>query len=278
LVHHPLSSPDDAVHDPLQRPRARFLHLASRGEESLKRFEGKAVLITGAGRGIGRALALGFAREGAALLLCSRTPAELEAVAVEAGALGVKVKAERCDVSDAAQAAAFVAAGVKELGRIDVLINNAGILGPIAPLAEVSDADWAAVLGANLSSAFYVTREVLRASMLPRRRGCVINVSSGQGRKASAGWGAYAASKFGLEGLTQAWAQEVREQGIRLYSLNPTATRTTMRAAAMPDEDPATLKAPEKAVPAFLELASDDCRIPAGQALWLDRQTGKLQA
>lgn len=244
----------------------------------MKRFESKTVLITGAGRGIGRALALGFAREGAALLLCSRTPAELETVAAEARALGARVKAERCDVSASAQVASFVAAGVKELGRVDVLINNAGILGPISPLAEVSDGDWAAVLAANLSSAFYVTREVLRASMLPRRAGCVINVTSGQGRKASAGWGPYAASKFGLEGLTQAWAEEGKENGIRFYSVNPTATRTRMRAEAVPGEDPGTLKAPEKAVEAFLALASDNCNIPSGKAVWLDRKTGKLES
>jgi len=244
----------------------------------VKRFEGKTVLITGAGRGIGRALALGFAREGAALLLCSRTPAELEAAAGEARALGAKVKAERCDVSVSAQVAAFVAGGVKELGRIDVLINNAGILGPIKPLAEVSDADWSEVLAANLNSAFYVTREVLRGSMLAARRGCVINVSSGQGRKASAGWGPYAASKFGLEGLTQAWAEEGKDAGIRFYSVNPTATRTKMRAEAVAGEDPATLKTPEKAVPAFLELASDHCDIPSGKAVWLDRKTGKLES
>ena len=244
----------------------------------MKRFAGKTVLITGAGRGIGRALALGFAREGAALLLCSRTPAELDAAAGEARALGAKVKAARCDVSVSRQVAEFVAAGVKELGGVDVLINNAGILGPIAPLAEVSDADWTAVLGANLSSAFYVTREVLRAAMLPKRRGCVINVSSGQGRKASAGWGPYAASKFGLEGLTQAWAEEGKEIGIRFYSVNPTATRTKMRAEAVPGEDPHSLKPPEKAVEAFLALADDHCDIPSGKVVWLDRKTGKLES
>ena len=243
----------------------------------MKRFAGKTVLITGAGRGIGRALALGFAREGAALLLCSRTGPELEAAAEDARSLGATVKAERCDVSDPKQVAAFVAAGVKELGRVDVLINNAGILGPIKPLAEVSDADWNAVLAANLNSAFYVTREVLRASMNSSRKGCVINVSSGQGRKASAGWGPYAASKFGLEGLTQSWAEETKETGLRFYSVNPTATRTKMRAEAVPGEDPATLKTPERAVDAFLELADERCPVPTGKAVWLDRKTGKLE-
>ena len=134
------------------------------------------------------------------------------------------------------------------------------------------------MLASNLDSVFYVTREVLRASMLPRGAGCVINVSSGQGRKASAGWGPYAASKFGLEGLTQAWAEEGRERGVRFYSLNPCATRTAMRAKAFAAEDPASLKAPETVVEAFLALASDDCRVPTGSAVYLDRATGALEA
>jgi NAD(P)-dependent dehydrogenase (short-subunit alcohol dehydrogenase family) len=243
----------------------------------MKRFQDKTVLITGAGRGIGRALALGFAREGANLVLCSRTKTELNLAAAEAAALGARVRSQTCDVTVPAQVAGLVATGVKEFGRIDVLINNAGILGPIKPLAEVSDADWKAVLAANLDSVFYVTREVLRASMLPRAKGCVINVSSGQGRKASAGWGAYAASKFGLEGLTQVWAAEGKGNGVRFYSVNPTATRTRMRAQAVPDEDPASLKAPETTVEAFLTLASDECAVPTGTAVWLNRETGKLE-
>jgi NAD(P)-dependent dehydrogenase (short-subunit alcohol dehydrogenase family) len=244
----------------------------------VKRFAGKTVLITGAGRGIGRALALGFAREGASLLLCSKTSSELEAVAAEARALGARAWAKTCDVSVPAEVSAFVAAGLKELGNVDVLINNAGILGPRKPLAEVSDADWRAVLAANLDSAFFVTREVLRASMLPRGAGRVINVSSGQGRKASALWGPYAASKFGLEGLTQAWADETRDRGVRFYSVNPTATRTAMRAEALPGEKPSSLKAPEAVVEAFLTLASDACALPTGAAPWLNRETGTLES
>lgn len=244
----------------------------------MKKLGGKTVLITGAGRGIGRALALGFAREGSNIILCSRTPSELESVAVECRALGARVFAKPCDVSVPLQVAALIAAGVKEFGRIDVLVNNAGVLGPIKPLSEISDADWKAVLAANLDSAFYVTREVLRSSMLPRKKGCVINVSSGQGRKASANWGPYAASKFGLEGLTKAWTEETRDKGIRFYSVNPTATRTKMRAQAMPDENPSSLKSPDAVVEAFVLLASDDCVLPTGTAAWLNRETGKLES
>ena len=243
----------------------------------MKRLKDKTVMITGAGRGIGRALALGFAKEGAALLLCSKTASELESAAAECRALGARVRAATCDVSVSSQVADFVAAGLKEFGRIDVLINNAGILGPTTPLVEVSDADWKKVLAANLDSIFYVTREVLRSSMLAKGKGCVINVSSGQGRKASANWGPYAASKFGLEGTTQVWADETKSKGVRFYSLNPSATRTQMRAAAAPGEDPASLKAPETSVEAFLTLASDDCSIPTGTAAWLNRSTGKLE-
>jgi NAD(P)-dependent dehydrogenase (short-subunit alcohol dehydrogenase family) len=237
----------------------------------------KVVVVTGAGRGIGRALALGFAREGAVLSVCSRTPAEVEAVAAQIRAAGGRASARACDVSSAAQAASFVAATVEEFGPIDVLVNNAGILGPREPLSEVADADWKAVMAANLDSAFYMTREVLKSSMLSRGRGVVINVSSGQGRKPSAGWGPYAASKFGLEGLTRAWAEDARAAGLRFYSVNPSATRTAMRAAAFAEEDPATLKAPETVVPAFLALADDGCEIPTGSAVWLDRKTGKLE-
>jgi NAD(P)-dependent dehydrogenase (short-subunit alcohol dehydrogenase family) len=244
----------------------------------MKRLNDKTVLITGAGRGIGRALALGFAREGANLFICSRTTSELESVAQEARALGVRVWARACDVSVSSQVAAFVAGGFKVAGPVDVLINNAGMLGPLKPLVEVSDADWKAVLAANLDSVFFMTREVLRSSMLPRGKGCVINVSSGQGRKASANWGPYAASKFGLEGLTKAWTEETRDRGIRFYSVNPTATRTGMRAQAVPGEDPASLKAPETVVEAFVSLASDDCAVPTGAAAWLNRTTGALEA
>lgn len=239
------------------------------------RLVGKTVLITGGGRGIGKAAARAFAEEGAQVAVCGRDPGNLGAVAAELRALGAKVVAESCDVTNEGQVGEFIAAVIKEFGHIDVLVNNAGVLGPMGPLAKASSEGWQATLAANLTGPFLVTREVLRASMLKTQRGVVINVSSGAGRKGTAGWGPYAASKFGLEGLTQVWADETRQTGIRFYTLSPGPTATAMRAAAAPDEDPATIKSPAVAARAFVELALDGCALPTGSVLRLD-PAGKI--
>jgi NAD(P)-dependent dehydrogenase (short-subunit alcohol dehydrogenase family) len=239
------------------------------------RLREKTVLITGGGQGIGKAAALAFAKEGAQVAICGRNSANLGAVAAELRALGAKVVAESCDVTDEGQVSEFIAAVLKEFGRIDVLVNNAGLLGPRGALEKVSAGDWQATIAANLTGPFLMTREVLRRSMLKRERGVVINVSSGQGRRGTAGWGPYAASKFGLEGLTQVWADETRALGIRFYTLSPGPTATAMRAAAAPDEDPKTIKSPAVAAQAFVALALEDCALPSGAALRLDPE-GKI--
>ncbi|MDD5301851.1 MAG: SDR family NAD(P)-dependent oxidoreductase [Elusimicrobia bacterium] len=239
------------------------------------RLREKTVLITGGGQGIGRAAALAFAEEGARIAICGRNPENLGAVAAELRALGAKVVAESCDVTNEGQVSDFVAAVLKEFDAIDVLVNNAGILGPRGELAKVTAAEWQATIQANLTGPFLVAREVLRASMLKRGRGVVINVSSGQGRRATAGWGPYAASKFGLEGMTQVWADETRGTGIRFYTLSPGPTATAMRAAAAPGEDPRTIKSPAVAAQAFVALALDDCALPTGGVLRLD-PAGKI--
>lgn len=237
---------------------------------------GKTALVTGAGRGIGRATALAFAGAGASVGILSRTREELESAAAQARALGARIFCETCDVSRPDEARAFVRGAVASLGAIDILVNCAGLASPRMPMAEVTDADWEAVLGANLSGVFYMTRETLRQSMLSRGAGCVINLTSRLGREARPNWGPYGPSKFGLEGLTQAWAQETRDTGVRFYSINPGPTRTDMRAASHPKEDPAKLKPPEAAAAALLELVSGRRLPPTGAALELDVETGAL--
>jgi len=241
----------------------------------MNRLRDKTVLITGGGQGIGRAAAIAFARDGANIAICGRNSANLGAVASELRAAGAKVVAESCDVGDEGQVLEFIAAVLREFHAIDVLVNNAAVLGPTGPLVGVSAAGWSETMRANLTGPFLVTREVLRASMLKRARGVVINVSSGQGRRASAGWGPYAASKFGLEGMTQVWADETRAAAIRFYTLSPGATATAMRAAAAPGEDPKTIRQPSAVADAFVELALDVCGHPTGAILSLD-SAGKI--
>jgi NAD(P)-dependent dehydrogenase (short-subunit alcohol dehydrogenase family) len=147
-----------------------------------------------------------------------------------------------------------------------VLVNNASVLGPRVPIADYSLAAWEEVIRVNLTGLFSMTRQVL-PSMLARRTGAIINLTSGVGRAGKARWGAYAVSKAGLEGFTQVLADEVREAGIRVNSVNPAATRTQMRAAAYPAEDPSTLPTPESIMPIFIYLASDDSVNITGQAL-----------
>lgn len=239
------------------------------------RLREKTVLITGGGRGIGKAAAIKFAEEGARIAICGRNAANVEAAAVELRAFGTKVVAANCDVANEGQVAEFVASVIETFDTIDVLINNAGVLGPVGAFIKASAADWRATIEANMTGPFLVTREVLRGSMGQHGRGVVINVSSGQGRRGTAGWGPYAASKFGLEGMTQVWADEMRETNIRFYTLSPGPTATAMRAAVAPDEDPKTIKSPAVVAEAFVALALDDCALPTGAILRLD-PAGKL--
>jgi NAD(P)-dependent dehydrogenase (short-subunit alcohol dehydrogenase family) len=234
--------------------------------------EGRVVMITGAGRGIGRAAALAFAREGASLALCARST-EVEETARAAEKLGAPVLARRLDVADEAAVKAFVAETTRRFGRLDALINNAAALGPRGPLLALSAQDWRAVLETNLTGAFLVLRaaaEAMRAS----RSGSIVNVSSGAGRRGRADGGAYAPSKFGLEGLTQVAADEFKAFGVRVNALNPRPTRTAMRAAYAPDEDPATLKSPDDIAWVFLELASPEGE--TGLSYDVDMETRRL--
>ena len=214
----------------------------------------KVALITGASRGIGRATAELFAREGAAVVLCSRTLRELRSVVSGIRAKGGRVLAKRTDIGSARQARALIRDAIHRLGRLDILINNAGILGPRVPMIEYPLRDWAQVLRINLSGTFYVTREVARV-MVTQGSGCIISVSSSVGRAGRARWGAYAVSKFGTEGLTQVLADELHSTGVCAMTFNPGGTRTPMRAEAYPNEDRSRLADPSHAAHALLRLA-----------------------
>jgi NAD(P)-dependent dehydrogenase (short-subunit alcohol dehydrogenase family) len=228
------------------------------------RLKDKVALITGGSRGIGRAVAAAYARAGARVFICARDQAGVERALQELRATGGESQGAAGDIGNADDARRIAAAALERFGAIDVLVNNASLLGPRVPIAEYPYDQWREVMRVNVDGLFLVTRQVLQA-MLPRRQGSIINVSSGVGRVGRARWGAYAVSKFALEGFTQTLADELRDHGIRVNSINPSPTRTAMRAAAYPEEDPQTLPRPEEITAAFVYLASDESLAVTGK-------------
>lgn len=225
--------------------------------------DGKAALVTGGGSGIGAAVACAFARDGAEVVICGRRMDALERTRERIIAAGGRAVAVSADLTRDEDVARLIREVRGRFGRLDVLVNNAGILGVHAPLARYPNDVWDAVLAVNLTAVFHLIKA---AVPLMTRGGSIINVSSGVGRAGRAGWGAYAVSKFGVEGLSQVAADEMREHGVRVNTVNPGGTRTAMRAAAYPDENPATVPLPDDVMPIFLYLASDQSLDVTGRA------------
>ncbi|HLL97616.1 MAG TPA: SDR family NAD(P)-dependent oxidoreductase [Rubrobacteraceae bacterium] len=224
--------------------------------------EGKAALITGASQGLGRALALAFAREGARVAINSRSEESIRPVAEEAESLSAEVVALAADVSRGADVEKLVGAAAERFGKIDVLVNNAGVLGPRVGIEEYPENEWRRVIDANLTGLFLVTKAAI--PHMPEG-GSILNVVSGVSVEGRAGWGAYSVSKFGVEGLTQVLAAELEERRIRVNAVDPGGMRTEMRAAAYPEEDPTTRIIPEENTDVFLYLASDESRGVTGR-------------
>jgi NAD(P)-dependent dehydrogenase (short-subunit alcohol dehydrogenase family) len=224
--------------------------------------EDKVTLITGASQGLGRALALAFAREGARVVLNARSEEFIRPVAAEVEEAGAEVLAVAADVSKGADVERLVGEAVGRFGRIDVLVNNAGLLGPRVAIEEYPEDEWRRVIDANLTGPFLVSK-----AAIPHMDdgGSVINVVSGVSVEGRAEWGAYSVSKFGLEGLTQILASELAEQGVRVNAVDPGGMRTDMRAAAYPEEDPQTRITPEENTAVFLYLASDESEGVTGE-------------
>lgn len=226
--------------------------------------KGKRVLITGASRGLGQALAAEFARAGARLGLCARGEEALAATAAAVRVEGASVRAASLDVADEGAIRSFVGRLEEAWGGVDVLVNNASLLGPRVPLRDHPIAEWRQVLDVNLTGTFLAAQAVL-PGMRRRGDGSIINVSSGVGNQPRANWGAYAVSKWAVEALTYNLALEEADAGVRANVVDPGSMRTAMRRAAYPDEDPAKLREPRESVGVFLWLASDASRHVSGQ-------------
>lgn len=187
---------------------------------------GKNALVTGAGKGIGRAVALALAQEGANVALLARTEQQLREVAQEIEGLGVRAVVVTADVADRLAVEAAVAQALQELGSLDILINNAGI-GTFAKLVDMDPAEWEKIIQVNLLGTYYVTRAVL-PQMIQRESGDIINIASTAGQRGAATTSAYSASKFAILGLTESLMQEVRKQNIRVSALTPSTVATEL--------------------------------------------------
>ena len=227
---------------------------------------GKVALVTGGGSGIGRATALALAKAGARSFICGRTETTLSQTVGLAQAAGLALEWRRTDVRLPADVDALIHWVQQRAARLDILINAAGILGPQVPLAEVTPEEWDDVIRTNLTGTFLTCRATI-PFMVRQKNGCIINLTSGVGRHGRAGWGPYAVSKFGVEGLTQTLAEELAPSGIVVLAVNPGATRTLMRTAAYPKEDPATLQTPETVATVLLNLVADPTQLPSGKSV-----------
>jgi NAD(P)-dependent dehydrogenase (short-subunit alcohol dehydrogenase family) len=192
----------------------------------IKCLEGRAALVTGAGRGIGREVALGLAREGAAVALVARSEGEIGAVAAEIETAGGRAKAYPCDVTDGAAVAAMARRAVEDLGPVQVLVNNAGIA-ESAPFPKTSDDLWHRTMRTNVDSAFYVTRALI-GGMVEKGWGRVINVASIAGKHGAPYISAYVTSKHAMIGLTRALASEYAKTGITVNAVCPGYVETPM--------------------------------------------------
>jgi len=237
--------------------------MASTGD---KKLSGKVALVTGGSRGIGKAIASAYGAEGAKVFICGRNASDLRAALDELREGAVEIAGAAGDIGNSNDVERIVKSAVECFGTIDVLVNNASILGPREPIVNYPLDAWDQVIRINLTGVFLTTRAILPI-MSARHAGSIINVTSGVGRRGKAKWGAYAVSKGGLEVFTQVLAEEISEAGIRVNSVNPAATRTRMRELAYPDEDPLTLPAADEITPIFVYLASDASADVSGQSL-----------
>lgn len=186
----------------------------------------KNALITGAGKGIGKAIALALAKEGVNVILLARTQEEIDNVAAKARSLRVKALAISADVADINSVNAAVEKALAEFGTIDILINNAGIAA-FGKFLELEPQEWERIIQVNLMGTYYVTRAVL-PNMIDRQTGDIINISSTAGLNGNAMTSAYSASKFAVLGLTDSLMQEVRKYNIRVTALIPSTVATEM--------------------------------------------------
>lgn len=219
---------------------------------------GRIALVTGASRGIGRAVALGLAKAGAHVILSARSLGALEAVDDEIRAAGGSATLLQVDLRKGDRVDQIGPTIYQRWEHLDILVANAGVLGPLSPVGHTTDEGFLSTIEVNLIANWRLIR-TLDPLLKRSEAGRAVFVTSSAASGKYAYWGAYSASKAGLEALVKTWAAELASTPVRANLINPGATRTHMRAKAFPGEDPATLPSPDDLVPLFLELVSPEC-------------------
>ncbi|UOQ95424.1 3-ketoacyl-ACP reductase [Halobacillus shinanisalinarum] len=209
----------------------------------MQSLQGKTALITGAGRGIGRATAIALAKEGVHVGLVGLTEANLEKVSAELESVGINISVASADVSDIESVNQAVKQVKSDLGSIDILINNAGI-GKYGGFMDLNPEEWEKVIQVNLMGTYYVSRAVL-PGMIEQKSGDIVNISSTSGLRGTANSSAYSASKFGILGLSESLMQEVRKHNIRVNAITPSRVATNFTGQYQADEETDHLMQPE---------------------------------
>jgi NAD(P)-dependent dehydrogenase (short-subunit alcohol dehydrogenase family) len=224
----------------------------------LKRLQDRIAFVTGASRGIGRAVALALAREGAHVIIAARTVGALEELDDEIQAIGGKATILQLDLRRVEKIDQIGPTLYERWGKLDILVGNGAILGPLTPIAHITDHAWTDVMTVNLAANWRLIR-TLDPLLQRSDAGRVVFVTSTAAQRATAYWGLYAASKAALETMVQTYAAEVSTTTVRANLINPGATRTAMRAKAFPGEDGMTLPTPDDIAPLFIDLALPSC-------------------
>lgn len=236
-----------------------------------EKLKGRLALITGASRGLGRAAALALAAEGAHVILVARTVGGLEEVDDDIQKAGGTATLVPLDLTDYEAIDRLGATIFERWGKLDILVGNAGILGPLTPVSHVSPDEWEGVMAVNVTANYRLIRSL--DPLLQRSdAGRAIFVTSGAAHKCRPFWGPYSITKAALQAMVKTWAHETEKSELRVNLLSPGPVATQMRAKAMPGEDPLTLPNPSDLGPLFVELSGPECT-RHGEIVAFDRDT-----